>query len=49
MTHKEIFVEMSTRFTREAVLNCARNDKEKPMGFLLSYIKDIYGLQKTEG
>ena len=48
-TTKKIFKELSSKFTREAILNCARNDREKPYGFLICFIRDNYGLPKMEG
>jgi len=49
MTYKDIIVELTTKFTRERILNCAQNDNKKPLGFLVCYIKDCFGVPKTEG
>ena len=49
MTKKEIFAELSTTLTRERIVEGAIRDNEKPMGFLITYIRDMYGLPKTEG
>lgn len=49
MTNEKIFNELSSKFTREAILNCARNDREKPYGFLICFIRDNYGIPKPDG
>ena len=48
MTQKEIIAELTTRFTREGILNCAKDDNVNPHHFLTMFIYDIYGIQEGE-
>ena len=46
---KEVFCELSTTLTSRYITGHAARDNEKPMGFLLTYIRDMYDMPKTEG
>lgn len=48
-TDDEIFDEIIKRVTRGRILEISAKDNERPMGFLLTYIKDVYGLPKSKG
>lgn len=45
---EKILEELKARFTSDEILTRAKRDGETPMGFLMSYIKDEYGLPKQE-
>ena len=45
---EKILEEMKARFTTDEILARSKRDGERPMGFLMSYIKDEYGLPKQE-
>lgn len=49
MTDEEIFDDIKSKLTHYDVIKGAIRDKEKPMGFLLTYMKDVYGIPKTRG
>lgn len=49
MTDEEIYQEITTDFTREKIIGKAIRDEEKPFGFLITYIRDVYGRSKTQG
>jgi hypothetical protein len=46
---KEVFCELTSDLTREKIIEKAARDGEKPMGFLLTYIRDRYNMPKSEG
>lgn len=46
---KEVFCELTSTLTRERIIGKAAHDEEKPMGYLLTYIRDMYNMPKTEG
>ena len=46
---KEVFCELTSRLTREKIIGKAIHDGEKPMGFLLTHIRDLYNMPKSEG
>lgn len=41
--------EVLKNFTKTSLIEKCRRDDEMPMGVLLTYIKDMYGLPKTKG
>ena len=41
--------EVLKNFTKTSLIEKCRRDDEMPMGVLLTYIKDMYGLPKTQG
>lgn len=49
MTHNEIKKEIISNLSRERIIEMSIRDEEKPVGALLSYIKDMYGIPKTQG
>lgn len=49
MTHGEIKKEIISNLSRRRIIEMAVRDEEKPIGALLSYIKDMYGIPKTQG
>ena len=49
MTKNDIIIEIIQNLSRNYIINMSIRDKEKPIGFLLTYIRDVYGLSKTEG
>lgn len=49
MKAEEIKQELINNLSRSRIIEMARRDEEKPMGALLTYIRDMYGLTKTEG
>ena len=48
-TTMDIFNDIIHNLTKWQILEKARRDEERPMGFLLSYIRDNYNLPKTQG
>ena len=46
MTKDEIFSEMSTMWTRKAIVKCSNNDNKKPCEFLVDYLQDVYKINK---
>ena len=46
---KEVFCELTNDLTRGKIIGKAAHDGEKPMGFLLTYIRDLYDMPKSEG
>ena len=46
---EKIYTECITAFDRESIIKCAERDEEYPLGFLLSYLKDMYFLPKYYG
>ena len=46
---EQIFQEIIKDMSPERILAKCRRDEERPMGVLLSYIRDMYGLPKTKG
>jgi len=49
MDKEKILEELKKDLTRDAIINSAIRDEEKPMGYLLTYIRDMYNLPKTDG
>lgn len=49
MDKEQIFQELITDLSKEKIIEKAKIDQEKPMGFLLTYIRDMYNLPKTAG
>ena len=49
MTEFEIKQDLLSKLTPRIIIQGAIKGEEKPMGFLLTYIKDMYGLSKTQG
>lgn len=45
---KDILNSFKRKFTAEQIRTCARNNNEKPFGYVIDYIKDMYGLSKIE-
>lgn len=45
---KDILNSFKRKFTAEQIRTCARNNDEKPFGYVIDYIKDMYGLSKIE-
>lgn len=46
---EKIYTECITALDRETIIKCAERDEEYPLGFLLSYLKDMYFLPKYYG
>lgn len=46
---EKIYTECITALDRETIIKCAERDEEFPLGFLLSYLKDMYFLPKYYG
>ena len=46
---EKIYTECITALNRETIIKCAERDEETPLGFLLSYLKDMYFLPKYYG
>lgn len=46
---EKIYTECITALDRETIIKCAERDEECPLGFLLSYLKDMYFLPKYYG
>lgn len=46
---EKIYAECITALDRETIIRCAERDEESPLGFLLSYLKDMYFLPKYYG
>jgi len=49
MTKEEIFNDILKYWSRSDILERAKRDNERPMGTLLTYIKDVYNLSKIQG
>ena len=49
MVHKEIYEELTHKLCGKNILFNAQRDEETPFGYVLGYIRDMYGLPKTEG
>ena len=49
MTKEEIFNDILKYWSRSDILEIAKRDNERPMGTLLTYIKDVYNLPKPQG
>lgn len=49
MGYNEIFNEIISQLSKDAIINGAMKDNEMPMGFLLTYIKDMYNISKPQG
>lgn len=49
MTKEEIFNDILKYWSRSDILERAKRDNERPMGTLLTYIKDVYNLPKIQG
>lgn len=47
--HENVVHSLIKNLSRERIIEMARRDEEKPMGALLTYIRDMYGLTKTDG
>ena len=45
----EIKKEIINNLSRERIIEMAIRDEEKPIGALLTYIKDMYDIPKTKG
>lgn len=46
---EKIYAELEQTLTREQIIRGSRRDGEKPLGYLLTYLKDNYGLPKQAG
>ena len=46
---EKIYTECITALDRETIIKSAERDEEYPLGFLLSYLKDMYFLPKYYG
>lgn len=46
---EKIYTECITALDRKTIIKCAERDEEYPLGFLLSYLKDMYFLPKYYG
>lgn len=49
MTPTEIYNKCITELDTHTIVSNATKDKETPLGFLLTYLKDDYRLSKIEG
>ena len=49
MTNNEVFNEIIKNLNGDDIINGAIRDDEKPIGYLLTYIKDEYNIPKKEG
>lgn len=49
MVDEIIYDEVCCVLTRERILRNAKRNGELPFGFVIDYIKDIYGICKSEG
>ena len=47
--HGNVVHSLIKNLSRERIIEMARRDEEKPIGALLTYIRDMYGLTKTDG
>lgn len=45
----KIYAECITALDRETIIKCAERDNETPLGYLLTYLKDMYFLPKYYG
>lgn len=45
---QSIFDELKTKLHSEQIRQCAARNGERPFGYVLDYIKDMYGLTKSE-
>lgn len=46
---EKIYTECITAFDRETIIKCAERGNETPLGYLLTYLKDMYFLPKYYG
>ena len=44
-----LFQALINKLNRYTILESARKNEERPFGFVIDYIKDVYGISKTEG
>lgn len=49
MATDNIIKECTEQLTKDTILSRAERDGERPMGFLLTYLRDNYSLPKTSG
>lgn len=46
---EKIYTECITAFDRDTIVRCAERENETPLGYLLTYLKDMYFLPKYYG
>lgn len=49
MVDEIIYDELCCILTRERIIDKSQKNEEKPFGFVIDYIKDMYGVSKSEG
>ena len=49
MDEQAIFNEVTSSLTRRKIIEKSREDQEYPFGYVITYLKDIYNLTKTQG
>lgn len=48
MIINEIYSECIKELNANNILFCSRKNEEKPFGYVIDYIKDMYNISKTE-
>jgi hypothetical protein len=46
---EQIYIECITALDRETIIGCAERGNETPLGYLLTYLKDMYFIPKYYG
>jgi hypothetical protein len=46
---EQIYTECITALNRETIIKCAERGNETPLGYLLTYLKDMYFIPKYYG
>lgn len=46
---EQIYIECITALDRETIISCAERGNETPLGYLLTYLKDMYFIPKYYG
>ena len=49
MVYKEIYEKCIGKLTKYHILCQSKRNNEKPFGYVIDYIKDVYEISKTEG
>lgn len=46
---EKIYNELITKFEKRQIAEIAKRNNENPFGYVIDYIKDMYGIPKTKG
>lgn len=49
MINQKIYNECTRALSRDVIQQCAERNGEKPFGYVLDYLKDMYFLPKPDG